>query len=101
MSDDTDKAAREWAREALKREYGFYTDNTVCAMLDHAEGLCRIEAFKAGASHALSRPLIFAEEQAMAQAICDHLKLKTAIGISELNMARAAYSALQRMRTRG
>jgi hypothetical protein len=93
VSDDTDKAAREYAARAVDGEEPGYIAKRLANVIG--------AAFKAGAYHALSRPLIFAEEQAMAQAICDHLKLKTAIGISELNMARAAYSALQRMRTRG
>jgi hypothetical protein len=88
VSDDTDKAAREWAERTYPAPaWSELTRNQA------------VRAFKAGASHALSRPLSEDEAEAMADALFDSVEpgkpLKGKAGM------RAAHSALQRMRTKG
>jgi hypothetical protein len=87
--DDIDKAAREWAERTYPAPaWSELTRNQA------------VRAFKAGASHALSRPLSEGEAIQMGteinQAFADHRGSPTGT-----ELARAAYSALQRMRTKG
>jgi hypothetical protein len=90
VSDDTDKAARAAYKE-WRDELRFQPRDDFAAFKASME---------AGASHALIRPL--SEEEAIQmgteinQAFADHRGSPTGT-----ELARAAYSALQRMRTKG
>jgi hypothetical protein len=92
VSDDTDKAAREYAARAVDGEEPGYIAKRLANVIG--------AAFKAGAYHALSRPLSEREAIQMGteinQAFADHRGSPTGT-----ELARAAYSALQRMRTKG
>jgi hypothetical protein len=90
VSDDTDKAAREWAALKLtsprSRRYRHILEI----------------GFKAGASHALSRPLSEGEEDALlvhVNALFDGRENDKQL--PTLKLVREIYSALQRMRTKG
>jgi hypothetical protein len=107
VSDDTDKAAREWADEWASLDQ--YHDRT-----HHRTA---VDAFKAGASHALSRPLSEEEIEEAAIAVCwagFHSPHPSKGGphkywerVTESNreyyrrLARGVAEVLQRMRTKG
>jgi hypothetical protein len=98
VSDDTDKAARDaaWQQCLSRHNYDDHLNVTDISLLHDGFDF----GWEAGASHALSRPL--SEEEAIQmgteinQAFADHRGSPTGT-----ELARAAYSALQRMRTKG
>jgi hypothetical protein len=85
VSDDIDKAAWEYAEKHFGTAGGLHWRGPI------------VEAFKAGASHALSRPLSEEEARKFGREIVNIVYTTS----SEPVLANTVLAALQRMRTKG